>query len=255
MGGTVLEGDDSQTREHRQPRLRETAGPLDTNISTKTRWGERRKQGKLSGCRHADRPATGESLWRQVADAPEDRDNQSQPQRQVRHPSTRTVSAASRSQAGTPLQLPTRDSVWAPSGRHKRDDDDVTYADLATKPRAPTHPVALSHNSAGGPRHCRRAQDNGKWTPGHAERGRTSRQLSGPRRPGRGLGLQSRPLPSAPLASPENAILQENVRQEPTPTRVSWPSTHNHADLHSPPRAGDGPAENPHQPGAEPPHT
>ena len=85
--------------------------------------------------------------------------------------------------------------------------------------------------------------------------GRTRRQLSGPRRPGRGLGLQSRPLPSAPLASPENAILQENVGQEPTPTRVSWPSTHNHADLHSPPRAGDGPAENPQQPGAEPPHT
>ena len=66
----------------------------------------------------------------------------------------------------------------------KRDDDDVTYADLATKPRAPTHPVALSHNTAGGPRHCRRAQDNGKWTPGHAERGRTSRQLSGPHRAG-----------------------------------------------------------------------
>lgn len=190
-----------------------------------------------------------------MADAPEDRDNQSQPQRQVRHPSTRTVSAASRSQAGTPLQLPTRDTcvqgpVWMP----KRDDDDVTYADLATKPRAPTHPVALSHNTAGSPRHCRRAQDNSKWTAGMPS-GRTRRQLSGPRRPGRGLGLQSRPLPSAPLASPENAILQENVGQEPTPTRVSWPSTHNHADLHSPPRAGDGPAENPQQPGAEPPHT
>lgn len=116
-----------------------------------------------------------------MADAPEDRDNQSQPQRQVRHPSTRTVSAASRSQAGTPLQLPTRDTcvqgpVWMP----KRDDDDVTYADLATKPRAPTHPVALSHNTAGGPRHCRRVQDNSKWTAGHAERQDTPSAVGAP---------------------------------------------------------------------------
>lgn len=64
-------------------------------------------------------------------------------------------------------------------------------------------------------------------------------------RPGRGLSLQSRPLPSAPPASPENAILQENVGQEPTPTRLWWPRTHNHADLQSPPGARDGPAGTP----------
>lgn len=37
--GTVLEGDDGQTREHRQLQLRERAGPLDTNISTKNKMG------------------------------------------------------------------------------------------------------------------------------------------------------------------------------------------------------------------------